>query len=85
MMPRVLVEIIGFSGEDAAVIERAGGGRVELCSAFALGGLTPSAGTLREAKARASDSGDGDAPPARVGDGVLGRASSTRCGMISTR
>ncbi len=51
---KTLVEIIGFSGEDAAVIEAAGGDRVELCSAFALGGLTPSPGTVREAKARAT-------------------------------
>ena len=51
---RCRVEIIGFSGEDAAAIEAAGGDRVELCSAFALGGLTPSPGTVREAKAGAS-------------------------------
>lgn len=48
------VEIIGFSGADATAIEGAGGDRVELCSAFALGGLTPSVGTMREAKRRCS-------------------------------
>ena len=46
------VEIIGSCGADAAAIAGAGGHRVELCSAFALGGLTPSPGTVREAKGR---------------------------------
>lgn len=46
----LLVEICCGSVEDVVQSERGGAHRVELCSALALGGLTPSAGTIAEAK-----------------------------------
>ena len=49
---RILVEICCASLEDALEAERGGADRVELCSALFLGGLTPSLGTIMEAKAR---------------------------------
>ena len=49
---RILVEICCASLEDALEAERGGADRVELCSALFLGGLTPSLGTIIEAKAR---------------------------------
>jgi len=49
---RILVEICCGSLEDALEAERGGADRVELCSALFLGGLTPSLGTIMEAKAR---------------------------------
>ena len=51
-MQRILVEICCGSLEDALEAERGGADRVELCSALFLGGLTPSLGTIMEAKAR---------------------------------
>jgi copper homeostasis protein len=51
-MQRILVEICCGSLEDALEAERGGADRVELCSALFLGGLTPSLGTIIEAKAR---------------------------------
>ncbi len=51
-MPNVLLEICCGSIDDAIQAERGGADRVELCSALFLGGLTPSLGTLQEAKAR---------------------------------
>jgi copper homeostasis protein len=48
----VLVEICCGSLEDALEAEQGGADRVELCSALFLGGLTPSFGTIVEAKAR---------------------------------
>lgn len=47
----VLLEIIATSAEDCAVIERAGGDRIELCTALSLGGLTPSAALVQRARA----------------------------------
>jgi copper homeostasis protein len=47
----VLLEIIATSADDCAVIERAGGDRIELCSALSLGGLTPSAALVQRARA----------------------------------
>ena len=51
-MAKVLLEICCSSIDDAIEAERGGADRVELCSALFLGGLTPSLGTLLEAKAR---------------------------------
>ncbi len=46
----VLVEICCCSVEDVVESERGGAQRVELCTALPLGGLTPTAGTISEAK-----------------------------------
>ena len=51
-MARVLLEICCGSIDDAIEAEKGGAGRVELCSALFLGGLTPSVGTIQEAKRR---------------------------------
>jgi copper homeostasis protein len=48
----MILEICCGSIDDAIQAERGGAGRVELCSALFLGGLTPSLGTVQEAKAR---------------------------------
>lgn len=51
-MPDILLEICCGSLDDAIEAERGGAHRVELCGALFLGGLTPSLGTIIEAKAR---------------------------------
>ncbi len=51
-MPEVLLEICCSSIDDAIEAEKGGADRIELCSALFLGGLTPSIGTLLEAKER---------------------------------
>jgi copper homeostasis protein len=51
-MARVLLEICCGSIDDAIEAEKGGADRVELCSALFLGGLTPSLGTIQEAKRR---------------------------------
>jgi copper homeostasis protein len=51
-MRRILLEICCGSLDDALEAERGGADRVELCSALFLGGLTPSLGTVVEAKAQ---------------------------------
>ena len=51
-MANILLEICCGSTEDAVEAERGGADRVELCSALFLGGLTPSIGSLDEAKHR---------------------------------
>jgi copper homeostasis protein len=51
-MAQVLLEICCGSIDDAIEAEKGGADRVELCSALFLGGLTPSVGTIQEAKRR---------------------------------
>jgi copper homeostasis protein len=51
-MAQVLLEICCGSIDDAIEAEKGGADRVELCSALFLGGLTPSLGTIQEAKRR---------------------------------
>lgn len=51
-MSKTLVEICCGSIDDAIEAERGGANRVELCSALFLGGLTPSLGTVMEARSR---------------------------------
>lgn len=51
-MGHVLLEICCGSIDDAIETEKGGADRVELCSALFLGGLTPSLGTIQEAKKR---------------------------------
>jgi copper homeostasis protein len=51
-MPNILLEICCGSIDDAIEAEKGGADRVELCSALFLGGLTPSIGTIQEAKRR---------------------------------
>ncbi len=51
-MSSVLLEVCCGSLDDAIEAERGGGQRVELCSCLFLGGLTPSIGTVIEAKRR---------------------------------
>lgn len=51
-MRKLLLEICCGSIDDAIQSEKGGADRVELCSALFLGGLTPSIGTIWEAKRR---------------------------------
>jgi copper homeostasis protein len=51
-MAHVLLEICCGSIDDAIEAEAGGADRVELCSSLFLGGLTPSLGTIQEAKRR---------------------------------
>jgi copper homeostasis protein len=51
-MRKLLLEICCGSIDDAIQSEKGGADRVELCSALFLGGLTPSIGTIQEAKLR---------------------------------
>lgn len=51
-MSKLTLEISCCSAGDAQAAESAGADRVELCSAPFLGGLTPSAGTILECRAR---------------------------------
>ena len=47
---RILVEACCASVDDVLEADKSGYGRVELCSAMCLGGLTPSVGMVREIK-----------------------------------
>lgn len=51
-MSNVLLEVCCGSIDDAIEAQTGGADRIELCSALFLGGLTPSLGTLREARTR---------------------------------
>ena len=51
-MARILLEIIASTVEDCLAAESGGADRIELCAAIATAGLTPSLGTLIEAKKR---------------------------------
>ncbi len=51
-MPKVLLEVCCGSLDDAIEAELGGADRVELCSSLFLGGLTPSIGSVIEAKRR---------------------------------
>ena len=54
-MAQILLEICCGSAEDASEAASGGADRVELCSSLFLGGLTPSLGSLLEAKRRTKD------------------------------
>lgn len=49
-MSKVLLELIATSSDDCALAQAGGADRIELVSALALGGLTPSLGLLLEAR-----------------------------------
>ncbi|HZD32138.1 MAG TPA: copper homeostasis protein CutC [Candidatus Angelobacter sp.] len=51
-MARILLEIIATTVDDCVAAESGGADRIELCAAITTGGLTPSLGTLIEAKKR---------------------------------
>ena len=51
-MPGILLEIVVSTVEDGIAAESSGADRVELCAAIATADLTPSLGTLIEAKRR---------------------------------
>jgi copper homeostasis protein len=51
-MPKILLEVCCGSLDDAIQAELGEADRIELCSALFLGGLTPSAGTIIEARRR---------------------------------
>ena len=51
-MRRTFVEVIGTTVDDCVIAANFGADRIELCSAMELGGLTPTLGTLIEARWR---------------------------------
>jgi copper homeostasis protein len=51
-MAGILLEIIASTVDDCLAAESGGADRIEMCAAIATGGLTPSLGTLIEAKQR---------------------------------
>ncbi len=53
-MARILLEIIASTVTDCLAVESGGADRIELCAAITTGGLTPSLGTLLEAKKHVS-------------------------------
>lgn len=50
----MLIEVCAYSVDDCLTAERAGANRIELCTARAEGGLTPSIGLIRAARAATS-------------------------------
>jgi len=53
-LPKILVEIVCSSVEDALIASQQGADRIELCAALETGGLTPSLGVAKRAKAAAT-------------------------------
>ncbi|MBC8063200.1 MAG: copper homeostasis protein CutC [Chlorobia bacterium] len=53
-MPKIPIEIVCCSVDDCVEAAEGGADRIELCGAITVGGLTPSIGTLIEAKRRVS-------------------------------
>ena len=51
-MARILLEIVASTVDDCIAAESGGADRIELCATIGAGGLTPSLGTLIEAKKR---------------------------------
>jgi copper homeostasis protein len=51
-LPSILLEIVASTVGDCVAAESSGADRIEVCAAIATGGLTPSLGTLVEAKKR---------------------------------
>ena len=51
-MANILLEIVASTVDDCLAAESGGADRIELCAAISEGGLTPSLGTLVEAKKR---------------------------------
>src|ERR1035438_8985109 len=52
-MANILLEIVAATVDDCLAAESGGADRIELCAAIASGGLTPSPGTVAEARKRA--------------------------------
>ena len=50
----MLIEVCAYSVDDCRAAQRAGANRIELCTARAEGGLTPSIGLIRQARAATS-------------------------------
>lgn len=50
----MIVEVVGCSARDCEAIERAGADRIELCAGIVAGGVTPSVGLFRSARAATS-------------------------------
>jgi len=53
-LANILLEIVASTVDDCLAAESGGADRIELCAAISTGGLTPSLGTLVEAKERGS-------------------------------
>jgi len=51
-LAKIVLEIVASTVDDCVAAENGGANRIELCAALSTGGLTPSLGTLIEAKRR---------------------------------